>query len=263
MSHVAFLLGKRPKTSTIFPEVFDRLVTAGVETSVHLPHDDEVEGDVLTNAALVVHRGLDDTALGLVRDLHLGGTTLVNSYPGVLQLADRVAMLRALDGLPVPPTRVVSTWQEVGAAAGDRRCVVKSAGGPGRGEAIVVGTAEELRVDRGLEPPFLVQDYVVAGEVDHKLYVIGDEVRGLLKPSPLAVGHTTSGAAFSPDPELVSLALQVRDRMQLDLLGVDVLLSEEGPVVVDVNDFPGYRGVDDAPELVAEHLLSRLQIATP
>ena len=164
MSHIAFVLGKPPKSSTIFPEVFDRLVTAGVETSVHLPHDGKVEEVVLSNATLVVHRGLDDTALRLVRDLHLGGTTLVNSYPGVLKLADRVAMLRALDGLPVPPTRVVSTWQEVAAAAGDRRCVVKSAVGPGRGAAIVVGTAEGLRIDRGLEPPFLVQDYVLADD---------------------------------------------------------------------------------------------------
>lgn len=32
-----------------------------------------------------------------------------------------------------------------------------------------------------------------------------------------------------------------------------------GPVVVDVNDFPGYRGIPDAPALVAEHLLTRLK----
>lgn len=44
----------------------------------------------------------------------------------------------------------------------------------------------------------------------------------------------------------------------LDLLGVDMLVSESGPVVVDVSDFPGYRGVNDEPELVAEHLLSSL-----
>lgn len=259
MSHVAFVLGKPPKPSTIFPEVIDRLATAGVGTSVHLPHDDEVDRPLLTSAAVVVHRGLDPEALGLIEELHLAGSVLVNPYPGVLRLADRVAMLRALDGLPVPPTRIVSTWPEVAAAAGDRRSVVKSAGGPGRGASILVGTADELRTDPGLSPPYLVQDYVVAGEVDHKLYVIGDQVRGLRKPSPLVAGHTTCGTAFTPDEALADLARQVRARMQLDLLGVDVLVSEDGPVIVDVNDFPGYRGVEGAPHLVAHHLQARLR----
>lgn len=255
MPHVALLLGKPPKASTIFPEVFDRLATAGVESSVHLPHDGAVDHDAVRAADLVVHRGLDASALGLVADLHAVGARLVNSYPGTVRLADRVAMIRALEGLPVPPTQVVSDWAQVPEAAGDRTCVVKSATGPGRGAALVVGTAEELRVDRGLEPPFLVQDYVVAGEMDHKLYLVGDEVRALLKPSPLAVGHTTGGAPLRPEPALVELARRVRRTLDLDLLGVDVLVSAEGPVVVDVNDFPGYRGIDDAAELVAAHLV--------
>lgn len=258
MAHVAFLLGKRPRASTIFPEVLDRLAAAGVDTSVHLPHDEQLDHGVVGSADLVVHRGLNAAAMELVADLHAAGASLINPYAGVLGLVDRVAMLRALDGLPVPATRVVGTWPEVADAAGERRCVVKSAGGPGRGQSIVVGTAEDLRIDRGLEPPFLVQDYVVAGEFDHKLYLVGDQVRGLLKPSPLAVGHTTQGAAFTPDQSLITLARAVRERVGLDFLGVDVLVSEDGPVVVDVNDFPGYRGVEDAAELVAAHLLRRL-----
>lgn len=258
MGHVAFLLGKRPRASTIFPEVFERLTVAGVEISVHLPHDEEVDQDVVRSADLVIQRGLDPAAMRLVADLHVAGVRLINSYAGVLSLTDRVTMLRSLEGLPVPPTRVVQSWPEVAVAAGERRCVVKSSGGPGRGASLVVGTAEELRVDHGLDPPFLVQDYVVAGEFDHKLYLVGDQVRGLLKPSPLAVGHTTDGASFVPERDLVTLARAVRSRLDLDLLGVDVLVSEDGPVVVDVNDFPGYRGVDDAPALVAEHLLSHL-----
>ncbi|WP_202863055.1 ATP-grasp domain-containing protein [Ornithinimicrobium murale] len=229
-----------------------------MQTSVHLPHEDRVDHPVVSSADLVVHRGLDPCAMLLVADLDHAGKAVLNPYAGVLGLVDRATTLRSLEGLPVPSTTVVQTWREVAAATGQRRCVVKSASGPGRGAAIVVGTAEELRTDRGLQPPFLVQDYVVAGEVDHKLYLVGDTVRGLLKPSPLAVGHTTSGAAFTPDPVLVALARQARARLGLDFLGVDVLVSEQGPMIVDVNDFPSYRGVADGPRLVAEHLLVHL-----
>lgn len=81
MAQVAFLLGKRPKASTIFPEVFTRLADSGVAHSVHLPHDGVVDHDVVRAADLVVHRGLDARAIELVADLHAGGVPLVNAYP--------------------------------------------------------------------------------------------------------------------------------------------------------------------------------------
>lgn len=258
MAQVAFLLGKAPRSSTIFPEVFERLAAAGVTTPLHLPHDEAVDLEQVAEADLVVHRGLNESAMAVVAELAARGVRLFNPYAGTLALADRVTMIEGLAGLPVPWTQVVPTWPEVSFVAGDRRCVVKSAGGPGRGASIVVGTGEELRIDRGLEPPFLVQEFVEAGEFDHKLYLVGEEVRGLIKPSPLAVGHTTEGAAFTPSDDLVTLARAVRANLDLDFLGVDVLLSDRGPVIVDVNDFPGYRGIPDAAQLVAEHLLERL-----
>lgn len=33
-----------------------------------------------------------------------------------------------------------------------------------------------------------------------------------------------------------------------------MLRAPDGPVVIDVNAFPGFRGVDGAPALVAAHL---------
>lgn len=259
MPHVAFLLGKAPRRSTIFPEVFDRLGAGGVGVSVHLPHDGQVDLPVVRGADLVVHRGLNPEAMAMVAELHAAGARLVNPYPGTVRLSDRVAMVRALDGLPVPATQVVHDWAQVAVVAGPRRCVVKAAGGPGRGAAIAVGTGEELRSDRGLQPPYLVQEFVASDGLDHKLYLVGDEVRGLRKASPLGEGHTSEGAAFTPDAALTDLARRVRARLGLDLLGVDVLVPDDGAaVVVDVNDFPGYRGVDDAAELVAKHLLARL-----
>lgn len=41
----------------------------------------------------------------------------------------------------------------------------------------------------------------------------------------------------------------------MHLAGVDVVLGPHGPVVVDVNAFPGYRDVAGAAAAVAAHLL--------
>ena len=40
----------------------------------------------------------------------------------------------------------------------------------------------------------------------------------------------------------------------LHLAGVDLVIGPDGPTVVDVNPFPGYRGVDGAADGVATHL---------
>jgi ribosomal protein S6--L-glutamate ligase len=53
-------------------------------------------------------------------------------------------------------------------------------------------------------------------------------------------------------PELERLARSCGDAFELELYGVDVLLSPRGPLVVDVNEFPNYTGVDDAPRAIAE-----------
>ena len=40
---------------------------------------------------------------------------------------------------------------------------------------------------------------------------------------------------------------------------MDVLVTPDGPVVVDVNAFPGFKGVPGAGERLGIHLLTRLR----
>lgn len=55
--------------------------------------------------------------------------------------------------------------------------------------------------------------------------------------------------------EVAAIAAQVGAVYGLDLYGVDVLLGPDGPVVVDVNDFPSFRQVPDAAARVARAVL--------
>jgi ribosomal protein S6--L-glutamate ligase len=55
--------------------------------------------------------------------------------------------------------------------------------------------------------------------------------------------------------EVARIAAAVGEVYGLELYGVDVLLGPEGPVVVDVNDFPSFRQVPDAPARVAKAVL--------
>ena len=148
----------------------------------------------------------------------------------------------------------MNKWVEVRDQAGSEHVVAKALAGPGRGASVVTGTARTLP-ERGPFPgPYLVEPRLPADGTDRKLYVAGTAVRGLLKPSTLEHPHVTSGTPFTPDVELVELALEVGRVLSAHLLGVDVLDTPDGPVAVDVNAFPGFRGIEDAPGLVADHL---------
>lgn len=109
-----------------------------------------------------------------------------------------------------------------------------------------------------MDGPYLVEELIEHDGVDRKLYVAGSWVAGLLKPSTLTQEHTTDGDPFEVDPTLVDLARVATSRLDLHLAGVDVVLGPDGPAVVDVNAFPGYRGVDGAAPAVADHLLEHL-----
>jgi hypothetical protein len=56
-------------------------------------------------------------------------------------------------------------------------------------------------------------------------------------------------------PELRRLALNVGELFGLDIYGVDVVETPEGWVSIDINDFPGFKGVPGSVELIATFIL--------
>ena len=99
--------------------------------------------------------------------------------------------------------------------------------------------------------PVVVQRYVPGPGEDLKVYVVADEVFALRKP--FAADSFTRPGRPVPVPRPVrDAAMRARAAFGLDLFGVDVIESPDGPVVVDVNYFPGYKGVPDvAPRIAA------------
>ena len=66
-----------------------------------------------------------------------------------------------------------------------------------------------------------------------------------------------AGTPFTPGPALRDLARRAAAALGLVVGGVDVLMTPAGPVVVDVNAFPGFKGVPGAARCLADFLLDR------
>ena len=255
---IALLVGKPPKPGTIVAEAVGLLENRGVNCAVLLPRKQEISVADVVAADLVVHRGLSEQEEPLLEELVGQGALLCNPWRGHTHLSDRASEHRAIReaGLPSPPGVVRQTWAEVLTDGVVRRIVVKAVSGPGRGQGVL---ATPLPEEAPWEGPYLVEDYIEHDGVDRKLYVAGEWVAGLLKPSTLVHDHLTRGTPFEVDEPLADLARAAVARVDLHLAGVDVVIGPDGPAVVDINAFPGYRGVGGAPGAVADHLLDHLE----
>jgi ribosomal protein S6--L-glutamate ligase len=108
----------------------------------------------------------------------------------------------------------------------------------------------------------LAQEYVESGAVDVKVYAAGDQVWAVRRPSPLTLrGRAVlAGMERVPvSPELRRITRACAAAFSLELFGIDVLETSRGPLVVDVNEFPNYTGIDEAPTAVTDLVTRAVQ----
>lgn len=250
---IALVLGKPPGGSSILPEVAARLRDEGFRVAVHLPHEAaEAVPAWLCDVDLVVHRGLDRRALAAIHHLERAGIRCCNPIRSVHSVRDRLLLIQTLSraGLPTPATSRAGTWADAVTTARGQAVVVKARDGRrGRGAGVVLAPDGRVPAIAPFDGPYILQDFVTGAGREYKLYVAGRDVRVLLASASRLLG---SEPAEPPEaPALIDLALRAGRALGLQIYGVDVLMGTDGPRIVDVNAFPGFRRVPDAPRLVA------------
>jgi ribosomal protein S6--L-glutamate ligase len=180
------------------------------------------------------------------------------SIAAVLNKAEmEVALARA--GLPIPRSFIGSIERVADRVrAGDFPLILKPIFGDNARGLRVVNRPADLDGLEWPEPIVLAQRYVPGAGQDLKLYGIGRQIWAVRKPSPLEKGN-----GMSPRVELVEatsalqkLGRRCADLFGLELFGVDCIETEDGPVVIEVNDFPNYTGVPGADDRLAEYVTS-------
>jgi ribosomal protein S6--L-glutamate ligase len=250
------------RRSPITPEMVALLEEWGTHVDLIYPDEELIDlAAVRAEHDLYILKAGTELALSLAGALHAVGATILNPYPIAVMCRDKIVATRTLvrAGVPVPATYTTLHPSRLAPLLDDGPLVLKPyRGSEGRG-VHVVWDADELDAvpaDRG---PVFAQRYHEPDGRDRKIYVIGGQVFGVKRVWPVRSFEDKLGEPFTITPELREIALRCGAAFGLELYGLDVIISDGRPYVVDISSFPGFKGVPDAPLRLADYIFTAAQ----
>ncbi|MFT5808592.1 MAG: ribosomal protein S6--L-glutamate ligase [Moritella dasanensis] len=113
-----------------------------------------------------------------------------------------------------------------------------------------------LEAFMGMKANILVQEYIKESKgADIRCFVVGDEVVAAMKrqapEDEFRSNLHRGGHACQIDitPEERAMAIAATQAMGLKVAGVDLLRSERGPLIMEVNSSPGLEGIERATDI--------------
>ncbi len=247
--------------------LFDR--DLALNLSAPAPQESGVDIDVLLDRS-VVHSRAGYTLHAMSR----WGIPTLNSAAAVTICDDKARASMALEaaGIPSPKTFVaysanaaIEACEALGYPAvlkpvtGSWGRLLAKVNGPEQARAIIAQKAEHGSFHHEI---FYVQEYIEKPGRDIRAYVIGREiVAASYRTSEHWITNAAKGAVSSPcevTPEIEELALRACDAVGARLAGVDLIETDQGLKVIEINTGGEFKGLmtttdrDLAGEIVEE-----------
>ncbi len=197
-------------------------------------------------------------ALAVAHVLEQKGALVINSWASSVACQDRVLMAQRMRdaNLPWPQTRSFST---LGRLLADREMlaslpfpqIIKSYYSH-RGD--LVGKVDNIEQLEALgaewsQEPIVLQEFAAGDGWDIKMWVINQHIYAARRRTPLESNASKEDFPIPPEElpgEWEHIAREIGRVFNMRLYGIDLLITEHGPMIVDVNGFPGFRGVPGA-----------------
>lgn len=220
---------------------------------------------ILNDVKAVIPRiGASVTFYGtaILRQFEMAGVYALNESLCIRRSRDklRAHQILAKKGIGMPITgfaHSMDNTEDLIKIVGGTPLVVKLLEGT-QGKGVILAEtrkAAESVIDafRGLKAHFLVQEFIKeAGGSDIRCFVIGDKVVAAMMRSSsegdfrsnLHRGGTASVIKLTPEERKTAVA--AAKAMGLKVAGVDILRSNRGALVLEVNSSPGLKGIEEA-----------------
>lgn len=203
--------------------------------------------------------------IAVVHQFELMGVPVVNDHLAIARAKDKLGCLQLLAsrGLPVPPTVLTRYPRKLNDALrhlGGTPVVLKMLRGT-QGTGVVLAesaTSVESVLDAiwSLGEDIMIQKFIRESKgKDMRILTIGGEVVGAMRRTAREgefrsnIHRGGTGTMVEPAPALARLAMEATQIVGLDVAGVDLLESDEGPLLLEVNASPGFQGLEEATSL--------------
>lgn len=237
------------------------MTIASQRPTIHYKGEDLKDYD-----AIIPRIGASVTFYGtaVVRQFEMMGVYSINESVAISRSRDKLRSLQLLarKGIGLPVTGFAHSTQytdDLIQLAGGAPLVIKLLEGT-QGIGVVLAETNKaaesvIEAFRGLKENILVQEFIKEAQgADIRCFVIGDKVVAAMKRqgkegefrSNLHRGGTASIVRLTPEER--STAVRAARIMGLNVAGVDLLRSNHGPVVMEVNSSPGLEGIELATE---------------
>lgn len=238
--------------------------------------------EVLQFDAIIPRIGASVTAYGtaVLRQFEVSGVFSVNQSIAISRSRDklRAHQLLARKGVDMPITsyaHAAEATDELIDFVGGAPLIVKLMEST-HGRGIVLAETSKaaegvITAFRGLNANFLVQEYIKESKGnDIRCFVVGDRVVAAMQRtareddfrSNLHRGGTASKVKLLPEER--AIALMAARVMGLNIAGVDIIRSNRGPLVLEVNSSPGLEGIErvtgkDVADMIVEYVEKRVK----
>jgi ribosomal protein S6--L-glutamate ligase len=232
--------------------------------ATHRPAVHYKGGELLGFDAIIPRIGASVTFYGtaVVRQFEMMGVYCLNESVAITRSRDKLRALQLLSrrGIGMPVTGFANSPDDTNdllGLVGGAPVVIKLLEGT-QGVGVVLAETRKaaesvIEAFRGLDANILVQEFITeAGGADLRCLVVGDKVVAAMKRqgkegefrSNLHRGGTAELIKITPEER--STATRAAKIMGLNVAGVDLLRSNHGPVVMEVNSSPGLEGIEAA-----------------
>src|SRR3954467_9461776 len=214
--------------------------------------------------AIIPRIGASHTFYGCAGRRRVGmlGTFTANESTAISRSRDKLRSLQLLarGGIGLPVTGFAHSTKDIDGlleTVGGAPVVVKLLEGT-QGVGVVLAETKKaaesvIAAFRQLDANILVQEYIKeSGGADTRAIVVGNRVVAAIKRtgapgdfrSNLHRGGTASKTRLTPEER--SIAVRAARAVGLNVAGVDMLRSNHGPVVMEINSSPGLEGIEGA-----------------
>jgi ribosomal protein S6--L-glutamate ligase len=227
--------------------------------------------------AIIPRIGASVTFYGtaVLRQFEMARVYPLNESQAIARSRDKLRSLQLLSragiGLPVTAfARSPDDLEDMLRIVGGAPTVIKLLQGT-QGIGVVLAETDKaaesvIEAFMGLKANIIVQEFIrEAGGSDIRCLVIGDRVVGAMKRTAKAgefrsnIHRGGTAEVVKITPEERSTAKRAASVLGLNVAGVDILRSNHGPVVMEVNSSPGLEGIEratgkDIADLILEFL---------